>query len=418
MQDRNLFETIKLKNSLTVYQKIMDTPYSVVEVTVPVGSAHNIHTIKPGTFHFLEHICCDRSQLFPDRHQFKQFIGLKSVQSNASTGPFSTSYYFASPNQHLHDVIPGFIASIFQPLITTEDIQLQKTIIGNERQRKERWFPSDTELGQYLSTKWQYDVPLELNQRLGSDHDLASITVTDLQTAHQHYLSPQTTIIYVGQQPNQLLLDLLAELPITQDQPPLPHNWRPMHWVKPQFHHHSFRDASRFQLYYGDFRPHAQVDLDQHIGLRFILNYLTNSVHGPLFHWLRQEKGYLYEIGQGSSTRFSQTEWWLRLPLSNLDQVEEVRQQLWDGVEQALQDQSAIDQEVTRQVGQRAFAFQTTLSLLQAASDDLEVHGRIIPESQLIAAIEHCRQPQHIKHVFSHYFDQTTMGSFLATPQG
>lgn len=414
--DRNLFDKKVLPNGITLYTKIVDTAYSMVELTVPVGSQHNTGQYLPGTFHFLEHMCLERSELFPERHSFKKFLGLKSASSNAGTGLDNTTYYFSTPNQHIDDLIPGFLSSVFQPVFSQDDLDLQKTIISNERQRKERWFPGNTELGQYLNTKWMWDCPVSLNQRLGSDHNLADMTLEKLKLAHKNYFNSDITVLFIGQQPSPLLEQQLADLKVNQVTD-LDSTWDSQHWVNKDYHVKAFRDVNRHQLYFANFQPHTKPSMDQNIAKHFILAYLLNHIHGPIYHWLREDKGWVYEVNFDSSSNWEVTEWGIMLPLNNQQQVDIVRQELWPRVEQALQDTHSLNLEVTRALGMRAYHYQTTASFLNSASRDLDLYGRIIGESEYVQAIEKCRDRDYILGVYHKLFSPTDIGSFCAVPE-
>lgn len=416
MTDRNLFDKKVLPNGITLYTKIVDTTYSMVELTIPIGSRNSFGQYLPGTFHFLEHMCLDRSKLFPKRHSFKKHLGLKSASSNASTGYDSTSYYFSTPNQHLNDLIPGFLSSLFDPIFSPDDLSLQQTIIRNERQKKERWFPGTTELGQYLSTQWMWDCPVSLEQRLGSDKDLQQMTIERLKQAHQQYFTSDITVLYIGHQPNQLLEDLLLQIPLTHIQPPA-QSWQSQHWVNKDYHRKAFRDVSRHQLYISSFTRHTAPSVEQSIGKNFILNYLLNHVHGPIYSWLRDDKGWVYDVSYDGGSDWDVTEWNIMIPLNNPDQVDVVRHELWPRIEAALQDRVAIDLEATRALGLRAYHYQTTASFLSSASSDLALYNRIVPESEYIQALEKCRDQNYLWGIYQQLFNPTNAGMFCAIPE-
>ncbi len=416
MTDRNLFDKKILPNGITLYTKIVDTAYSAVELVIPVGSRHNTGPYLPGTFHFLEHMCLERSPLFPDRYGFTRFLGLKSAHVNATTSYDSTNFYFSTPNQHLDALVPGFLASIFQPIFSKDEVDIHRAIISNERKPQERWFPSANELSQYICTQWQWDAPVSLNQRLGSDKDLADMTVPRLKDAHKQYFNSDIIVFYIGHQPSQKLEDQLSRLKVSK-LPTLEKTWDHQRWVNKDYHIKAFRDVSQYKLHFGNFQRHPRPDFSQMVGKQFIINYLINPVHGPLFQWLREEKGWVYNINYTSNTDWCVTEWTMMVPLNNQEQVDIVRQEFWLRAEQALQDQPAIDLEVDRALGMRAYHYQTTSSIINSAVSDVDSFGRIISETEHRQAINMCRSREYLLEVYQQLFNPIDIGSFCAIPE-
>lgn len=414
MRDRQLFDEKTLKNGIRTFQYLDDTPYTQVILQVPVGSSNSTGSVTPGTFHFLEHILMLRSKRHPQAKEFNRLVGLKGGRFGASTSCFNTSYRLKIPSKNLRTVLPGFYSHIFEPVFNEQDIERERGVIANERRKKERWFPTDTEIGQYLRTQWQWDCPLSLRQRLGCDEDLARMTPQSLLEAHRSYFDPRVRVMVGGSGDVSALFDSLSTLAVSAQQPP--QCFEPIHWVNQEYHERAFRDIRRFELHYaGIVVPRPEPLVVQ--ALRFILIYLTNSIHGPLHEWLREEKGWVYEVGHSHDFDNKSLDWTLYFPLGNREQVNVVRAELEGRISAALDDEEKVDREVDR-LGDHfdTFIYLRLEDILEDAQHCLESFGYIIPEVQLRKYLEKMRDVHFLQQVWREAFTPEQTGCFCAVP--
>ncbi len=414
MRDRQLFVEHQLQNGIRIFTYEDDTPYTYIIVSVPVGSAHNMAGVTPGTFHFLEHMVMKRSQQNPGYKELKQLVGLRGGKLNAGTSWFDTCYILKISNRHLSPVLPGFFAQVFQPLWREEDIVKERGVISNERLRRARWFPAKSELGHYMNTQWRWCCPVSLRQVFGSDEDLATMTATTLNIAHQYYFDHRVWVMVGGSGRATELFEKIAALPVKEHT--LSHQVDPVRWVKQDYHTKAFRDVSRFQLRVGGFVvPRPEPLMIQ--ALQFILGYLINPIHGPLFRWLREEKGWVYELSSANKVDRYSNEWTLFFPLASMTQVAKVREELSEKVAAALSNAEGINLEVERLQGELDTFYWLTLGqIMENAQRHLENYGRIITETELRSNLERMRDPTFLQKVWQQYYASDRIGSFCATP--
>lgn len=414
MRDRQLFEQSTLPNGIKVFQYRDETPYTHIILRVPVGSSNSTGTIAPGTFHFLEHMCMLRSKRHPTEKEFDRLVGLKGGELHATTSPFDTTYQLQVHTKHLSALLPGFFSHVFEPVFYEKDITRERGVIASERRRKERWFPSKSEVGQYIRIRWMWDCSLSLRQRVGSDEDLALMTPESLATAHQHYFLPRTWVLVGGSGDISVLLDLLASLTLAAPDPP--HVFEPLHWVTREYHERAFSDLRRFELRYGGIRTPRPEPLTAH-ALHFILQYLTNSIHGPLYQWLREEKGWVYEVGSRCSYDDKSLDWMLYFPLASREQVTAVRTELPGRIAAALANAEAVSTEVSR-LGDHvdAFSYLTLAPIVRDAAGCLEDFGYIIPEVQMRRNLEKMRDVAFLQRVWEEHSTPDCTGCFCAVP--
>ena len=408
-----VFEQERLLNGITVYRRASDTEYTIVYLQVPVGTAHNTGNVLPGSSHFLEHICFERSKRHPELAEFSRLVGLYGGHSNAHTYAFRTTYELSVPNHHLAECLPGLFAAAFEPQMSEDSILSTKTIISSER-RRNRWYPGSSEVGKYINTSWLYDSPYPIEQLYGSDDDLERMTVERLMAAHAAYFSPDILVVAVGNGNLKPLTTLLEALQVQARE--LPNAYMLTYWVKREYHEKAFRDVNRFELRYANFRlaPPDPRTLRQ---ISFIGNYFVNSVHGPLYRWLRHELGWAYDLSFSfNSDRFGY-DWRFYIPLGDLEQVAAVRREAWDRMREALGDAQEVGREIDRILDSSCYWHPTPGSILNEAMGSLSEHGRIVTSSEWREHIESCRDIGNLARVFEERYAEQEVGSFCAVPE-
>ena len=242
----NDFSAEVLSNGIKVHRNPIDAKFTGVYLMVPLGTAHNTGLIKPGAFHFLEHMCCTESELYPEANSYARKVGLTGGWENAATSTFDTVYQLSAPNDSLSDLLPGFFARVFRPVFSDQALANQRTVIANERQRRQRWYPGSSEISWYESTQWQYDMRFPLNQIFGADDDLAAMDAQSLRLAHRQYFASGIRLFIAGSADVQPLISELEGLSVSESE--AASSYDVPRWVRQDYHVKHFRDASRYSL--------------------------------------------------------------------------------------------------------------------------------------------------------------------------
>jgi predicted Zn-dependent peptidase len=416
MLDRQVFQESRLANGLQVYWYPHEVPYTRVMLRVPFGSSHNGEDIRPGTFHFLEHMLTLRSKLYPAYKEFDRLVASKSGSFNAWTSRFATTYDFCVPTKYLAELLPGFFSQLFEPVFLEEDAVLERTVIESERELGRLWYPGDSELSQYLATEWVFDAPLSLRQRLGENDDLAAVGVAELQAAHAFYLTRGLQVIAGGSGDISAFLNSLETLPLAQVS--RPEVFEAPRWVRPEYHIKAFRESSRFELHYSGIvatTPNPQELRAQ----RFILHYLCNESTGALYQWLRDETGWAYDLQwycDGDSRGY---QWSIVFPLGSLEEADSVRQELEQRIAAALADseQVAIEVQSWRDSAE-TYWYQTLSDILGDAETDIDTYGRILSEKEVLGMIERCCDSAYLAEVWARHTQPELTGWICAVPEG
>ena len=415
-RDRQTFDEQTLPNGVRTYVYTDQSRYSIATITVPVGSASSFGEYAAGTFHFLEHMLYNRSKAYPALNQYRKVVGLKGGTFSASTAPFYTRYVLQVPTIHFAVLWPGLFSAVFQPSFETNDLEVERGTISSERQRKERWFPGGSELEQYMDTKWMRNVALTLEQRLGSEDSLAAIDVASLEAAHSSsYFSEGLQMLAGGSADFKPLIASLAGLSI-HGAPPA-RRVAQTNWVNQKYHVQPFRDVGRHVLRFGGIISEQPEPL-RNRARSFILEYLTNPTHGALFKWLREERGWAYDLGYSNGLNSSgESLWTLRLPLGTQEQVDIVREELMARIDTALHNTKALNDEVSRLVAMAdAYWYPEIAPIVNEAFLSLENFGRIFTEQEYLERFEHFRDSTFLTNVWKEATAPENVGSFCATP--
>jgi predicted Zn-dependent peptidase len=411
--ERLTFERETLGNGITVHRKRTGLPFTMVNVRVPVGSVHSISPHPNGIAHFLEHACFLRSRRLPEKRAFDRLVGEHGGWMNAVTAPFYTDYWISMPDAMLEEALEGLFSMVFEPLLAEEDLRTERGIVGNERNAR-RWYPGHDECDAYLQTRWRSEAPFPLEQLFGTDDDLARMDAKAVRAFQANYATPDVRVIAVGDGSIGPLTARLRELPVTPRA--LREHFEPTRWVDRSYREVPFRDLSRYELRWaGIVSP--KPDPLTYRRLRFILGYLTNHVHGALYLWLREEKGWVYGINVLSQLGPRSYDWMMTFPLTAYEQVATVRAELMGRVERALADEDAISREVDRLQYASCYWFETAESVFDASRDFLADWGRILTVEDLLGLLESCRDAQALRELFhAHLSDQAT-GMILTHPE-
>jgi predicted Zn-dependent peptidase len=408
------FSAHTLPNGVKVFHNPIDARFTTIYIQVARGSAHNTGTVQPGTFHFLEHMCCAESELYPEPNSYGKAVGLTGGWENAGTSAFYTVYQLSAPNDHLEELLPGLVARVFQPKLSGAVIANQRTIVANERQRSARWYPGGSEISWYESTQWQDDTRYSLAQLFGTDDDLAAMTPDSLRRAHGQYLQGDICVFISGKAKVDWLLAKLSELELAEAEPAVSYNLPS--WVRRDFHVKHFRDESRHTLVVAGFQ-HAALDIVAERRLNFLMRLMTNTTTGVMHEWLRNELGWSYGVKNWCHADSRLCNWQLEFPVSSLAQIEVVRREWRDRMRQALTDASLITSEVTRVLGASAYWNSNQQRLIDTAVDEVRRWGRTISDDEFRDYIRQCDDPAVLGELFEAFLCSDLTAEYCSAPE-
>lgn len=413
MRDRQVFDVQLLRNGVHWYHYPAEADFAIIHIMLPVGHAHNTGETAPGTAHFLEHMGANHSKRYPLHNSFGEWIGLQGGYNNAYTDNFHTVYIVEIPVAQIEEAWAGLFSQAFEPLFLEEYIALQRNIIISERRRRERWFPGYDELGHYVRAEWQHVVPVGLRQMYGQNPDLDAAGPEHLRRFHSHYFDTRALVLSAGPLEVKRFAEQVAALPADLRYPP--ENYEIPYWHRKDYHEVSFRDVTQPILYVGGLTP-GVPEFETKVAVEFIGQLLTNSDHGPLYKWLRQEKGWVYGLSFKTEGE-KYLRWRMKIPLQDLDQVDVVRKELWNRIEGALKDRALLGREVDRRLGAQTFHFQTLESVISGAEYDLQLYGQVTSEEVYRSILQKCRDAAYIWQIAEEYFSPKVRGEFCALPE-
>ena len=303
-KDRLIFKSTQLKNGIWVHAKPMNVPFAIVSIVVPVGHLHNTGKILPGTAHFLEHLVCGRSHLYPEKNQFQKKIELVGGEFNALTDSQYTKYTIQVKSDMLTEAFKGLMSHVFNPIIKAEDFLLEIGAVSSERRRESKWYPGNDDFEYHCLTKWKYDVQFTSRQAIGKDSDLKKMTVAGLSSFHKNYFDPKVYVTVGGKFDEKVILKELNKIKTKKHN--LPINLKQIRWANKKYHEKKFDDISRYIYHLGGVVT-SKPDFTTFVGIYFIGKLLTNPVHGTLYQWLRNELGWTYSLGFKFSTGSSRS---------------------------------------------------------------------------------------------------------------
>jgi predicted Zn-dependent peptidase len=414
-EDRQYFETKKLKNGITVYSHSMDVPFFDISVIVPFGSSNSIPENPGGVngiAHFLEHIVLNRSELNPEKDSFSRELSLKGGHVNASTNSRSTRLYCSAPVAIQDEAVKGLFSSVWKPILTNEeDLKIERTIVENERNRR-KYFPGSNEIGKYVFTEWMSDESLSKSQVFGTDTDLNAMVPEKLTQFHELYFTDQCIVLVGGGHSLDSIIEELEKVETkaitAQDK------INPPGWAKMEYHSHEFKDIDYPTYYVGSIVN--EFNYEDSYAVNFILRLLTNTVHGPLYKWTREEKGWTYGISYSHWTEPDRMSWKINLPLNTVESAEEFRKEMHPRIIKALVDKVLIKKEVDRIAYNDLYSYQTLDDRLDIAAYSLRQNGRILSEQEYKNLNAKMNNSELLLSIYKKYLSPEVTGELLALP--
>jgi predicted Zn-dependent peptidase len=258
-------------------------------------------------------------------------------------------------------------------------------------------------------------MPCSLRQKLGYDSDVADITLEYLEDIHKHYFDLKTFALIGGNFDLDSVCKIITSGKVEANNGKPEGKYEKVRWINKNYHEKSFNDVSRFIYYLGGFKH--SVDLRTLTCVEFIGKLLTDPVTGILYEWLREEKGWVYDIGFYYDANKMESFWELDIPLNNLEQVEFVRKEIDNKIVGAIQDKKKVSDGIERYKSASVFNYQTLDSIMYVAASSLFTHGRIVSESESLGLLDSCKDPEFLLYVYENYFSPHVRGEFLAKPQ-
>jgi predicted Zn-dependent peptidase len=392
----------------------MDVPFVDARIIIPLGSAHNVSPIRPGSFHFLEHMVLNRSKMNPELDSFSKIIGLNGGHRGGSTYPFKTVYSVEVKHDLFDNAFRGLMSQVFEPIFTKEDIDNEVGVIKNERRRRERFFPGNNKLSKYLLTEWMNDPLCSMTQRLGSDTDLEAMDISDMLKVHEYYFNDQIYVFVGGKfEVDSVCRDLSK---IETKRIILPEDCPKISWKKREYHEGKFDDVNRYTYYFGGLNESIN-DPRETNAVTFILSLLVNHVQGSLYNWLRNEKGWVYEIDYSCHLEKNGSHWKMFFPVNNEEQVKNIRDELHNRIIDTIKNSDLVEKEINRLKSKGVFFYQTLGGILNEGIDLYADFGKIFSELELISILESFADTDYLMKIYEKHMSPGVTGEFLAIPE-
>lgn len=414
--DKLHFEKTILTNGHILYTQKNALPVTLIRLVIPVGNAHahkGNQNCDEGFFHFLEHMCFERSENHTDKSEYNNLLAKTGSSQNAWTDVFYTEYNFEAPAHTFHTSFPAFLDHLIKPAFMSEDIELEKGIVINERNQR-KFFPGTDELSQYTLTKWMNGSYYPREQIFGSDLSLNTLTPELLKKIHLYYFSEPISIFVAGTFELSTLLKELGNLPKVTDTKPLTINVNLPAWCNKKWHQFASTDIDVPTIYLGGiFNNYNVTDV---WGVYFILQLLTHEEFGTLQTWIRKDNGWSYGLEPDVDYERDRITWGIKIPVNSESIVHKIRTEIHERIRITLENSDFITTTKERLLLQTCFDYETISSRLDNAVSVLSIAGYIPTEADYKIWLEGV-DGEYIKTLYKKYFTPEHIGEFLAVPK-
>lgn len=362
--------------------------------------------------HLLEHMIISESKgTHSSSPSLPDLISKTGGRFNAWTYDFFSEFMLELPEPIDLSIVKEFIQTIYFPKFNKTELTTQKNIIANERNLN-KYYPGESELGQYLFTQWMYAGPVSKNQTFGTQKSLASITTKHLEEFHRLYRSTKGIVMIGGQVKNLDLTDELSAINTHSIQPIK--KCDAVGWVDQLHQTKVFTEIDAPQLYWGGI---GEITVKSLVGLRVLLSFLTDENSGVLNQWLRQDRGWSYGC-------FG-TDWFDRnylagvitIPLNNTRQAITVKKEINDRVASAIKNKTGLKKHIEQMHREECFSFETLSDRMKSAAQELMDLGTIITEKQYQELLTEFQSPNKIREIYETYLHPDQSGQLLALPK-
>lgn len=417
-QDKLHFEKFDLNNGHVLHVQQSNLPVTFVRILIPVGNAHS-HTdnlgCDEGYFHFIEHMCFERSVTYPDKKAYQEILSVTGSSFNAWTGPLITDYNFEAPAETFATTFPAFLNHIVSPVFNTDDIALQQGIIKNERLQR-KYFPGEDELSHYAYTKWMNKQYYSREQLFGSDESLAAITQKKLQIVHKYYFNQPIKILVAGTFNLDTLITQLAALPTTNTEQVLQPKLHTPDWENQSFHEFTTSEIDTSIYHIGGISTHFSIE--RMWAVDFILHLLAHEEFGTLTNWIRHENGWSYGLEYEMDFDSNRLIWTIKIPLSTSEIASTIRKELSARIANTITNKELIAATQNRLLLQTNFDLETLSSRLDAAVMSLSFTEQVATEADYKNWLKNIVSSSYINDVYQELFSPEVIGEFLALPKG
>jgi predicted Zn-dependent peptidase len=411
------FTETTLPNGIKLCHFAADFPVSSFEILLPLGSAHagvSGGSIPDGAPHFLEHLQMLRSDLFPEKGSLEKIIGLEGGYDNAHTYNEWTSYELTVPADAVSVTFPGLCDRVFRPFFKEIDFENQCNIIANEREHRRRFFPGSTPSGHYYNTEFMKDLPVSLERIFGSDETMATFTPELMEKIHREAAEAEGVTVYsAGSHSIALIEEVLSALPPRRHyQPPV--HMDPVIWVDPEYREKAFDNINQPSLDVAWIKPKGTFK--ERMGIGFLLQLFFNTVHGHVYHMLRHERGWIYDLDWYFSERATEQLFGISFPLMDVKTIQQLRSELFVWMNEAVHDQEAVEREIHRRFRRQVTWYETAQGSVEMEADLFRTEGRQVPYQEWRAAIESMEDLAYREDIFKRMLNKESYGEIAFLP--
>jgi predicted Zn-dependent peptidase len=400
------FEKIKLSNGISIFHLPDDSvEWGDVRILLPLGHAHNTRGILRGSFHFLEHMVCDSSELNPGLQQFRQWVGLQGGYARAATADQSTFYQVRINHTLLEKAWKGLFSNVFNPLLREEDVVRQRSIIANERDITNFWWPASGALEYSFRTKWMKKTFIPLRQCFGSNDDLDAITSEYLKSIHVQYFTPDIKVIVAGKYDLPMIIRDLESMQLVSRGEALQTKLPAIAW-KDRYATLIEEKASNFYAI-GGFTP-GVIPYKELSALRIIGYFFSDSYQGPLYQWLRNENPWVYNVSF-NSTQWSNFQWYIKLAFSKKEQLEVAKAGIHEKLMTSIRNEKSIATQVNMELNDVSRSNEID-TVLTNATFMLPRYGYIPTDEDWKEAVTSCLDQEYLLSLYEKHFSPTVTG--------
>lgn len=414
VHDRLYFEKKKLKNGATLWAHHMDVPFTHIRIVIPVGSVHS-HTGNqggaPGIAHFLEHMLMERSLQYPEKGSFERELSHAGGDWNACTTPFYTDFFLHAPATDIERLARGFISQVYEPSFAEEDIQIQSSIVRNEREL-DKYYPGATEIDQHKFHSWMRTRFYPKEQLFGTEDSLSTFSVEQLREFHKHYRTRETHIL-LGGSITPALVELFETIELN-DVPRLQASVEEAGWAQREFRTASSKDLDVPLFSWGGI--FSESDMHSFWGITLIAEMLTNQNEGMLTSWLRKEKGWSYSVSSAQWFDRDRMGWTIDAPINDVAVIPELQNLLPEKVTEALTSVAFLRGTIERVVKSNCFSFQRLTERMDFGVEYLASFGSIPTEADYLDWLRGVTNAD-LKNVYEKYYSPEKTGQLLLMPE-
>ena len=218
------YRSVQLPNGVTlVAVQDKESKTTAVAASVNVGASSDPRDY-PGLAHFLEHMCFLGSEKYPGENDYKSFLSLHGGQSNASTSLFLTTYKFEVLAAFAEPAIDIFAQFFVSPLLTASGTEREIHAVDSENSknltsdlRRRLQILKDVCLPDHYFTKFTtgnvatlLKTQESVSENVSKEHQVEQLRQALLCFHANHYRSDNLTVVAVGPQPIEQLLEWMV----------------------------------------------------------------------------------------------------------------------------------------------------------------------------------------------------------------